>query len=145
MSTSLPSPPPNQHRNCHKESDHTAHGSCLRLNEAPHMGNIGEECPDRGGSRLLGVHGFGHIDSYVDFTSSNRTVFFRGLSRHQSRVRFSNEYSHGRWEQPPNRPPGKWGKRVYFRVVSCFSERRHIVILASILFYNSRRRRPTYE
>lgn len=50
------------------------------LDDAPHMGDVGESypmggSPMDGSSYFLGPRGFCHFDSLVDFASSNQPIF----------------------------------------------------------------------
>ncbi|CAM9385414.1 unnamed protein product [Sphacelaria rigidula] len=56
----------------------------FRLHEAPHTGDIGENDPMHHGFQVPGVLGLRHFCPHVDFASSNKPIFLRGLLRHHS-------------------------------------------------------------
>lgn len=79
------SPRPKPARNRHEEIVIQGQMFGVRLDEAPPMGVIGENLPERGKSPLLEVLGVCHFDPRVDFASSNEQSFGRGLSQERSR------------------------------------------------------------
>lgn len=52
-------------------------GSSLH-HEAPYVDDVGDNDPKRGSSQLLCVLGFCHLDSRVNFASSNQLLFCGG-------------------------------------------------------------------
>ena len=76
--------------------------AAFRRREASHVGNSGENDPEHGSFQLLGVLGFRHIGSHIDFPPSNtfdktqgtvyqftvldRTVSTPGTEAHRTRA-----------------------------------------------------------